>query len=248
MATADFDRMAPAYDSGRGLPSEGMKVWREALLRHLAERTALPALDLGCGSGRFTAAIADWLAGPVIGVEPSDGMIRAALSRSPHRHVAYVRGRAEDIPLASSTCDFAWLSTVVHAFSDLSRAAAEVRRVVRAGGAVLIRSWFPGRAEVMHFRYFPGAKRIAETFPTLEAVEGAFAGAGFRRQSLESVTQVSARSLREASHRLRQRADTTLQLLSDEEFAEGMRRLEADAAAETEPRPVTSALDLLVLR
>ncbi len=247
MAMTDFNRIASAYDAGRSLPDDGMEVWRDALLRHLPDRTALPVLDLGCGTGRFSAALADWLDVPVIGIDPSPEMLRAASARE-DPGVSYVLGRAENIPLAGSTCDFAWLSTVVHHFQDLPRAAAELRRVVRPGGAVVIRSWFPGRADVTHFRYFPGAKRIAETFPTIEAVERAFAIAGFLREALESVTQVSAGSLREACERLRQRADTTLQLLSDEEFAEGMRRLEADAAAEVEPRPITSALDLLVLR
>lgn len=248
MAMADFNRIAPAYDAGRSLPDEGMEVWRDALLRHLPERTPLPALDLGCGTGRFTVALADWLKARVIGIEPSRGMMGVAMSDSAHPKVAYLLGRAEDIPLGADTCDFAWLSTVVHHFSDLPRAAAELRRVVRPDGAVLIRSWFPGRADVTHFHYFPRARKIAETFPTLETVEKAFGGPGFRRQALESVTQVSAPSLRVFCERVRTRADTTLQLLSEGEFAEGMRRLEADVAAEVEPRPVTSALDLLVLR
>lgn len=162
--------------------------------------------------------------------------------------VSYLLGRAEAIPLAGETCDFAWLSTVVHHFSDLPRAAAELRRVLRTGAAVFIRNWFPGRVDVPHFRWFPGAKRIAETFPTIEAVEKAFGKAGFHRHALESVTQVSAQSLREACERLSHRADTTLQLLSDEEFAQGIRALEAEAAAETEPSPITATLDFLVLR
>lgn len=245
---ADFNRMAPGYDAGRSLPNEGMEVWRAALLRHLPERTTFPVLDLGCGTGRFAVPLADWLEARVVGIDPSREMLRAATGGGSHPETTYLVGRAENIPLAGSTCDFAWLSTVVHHFSDLPRAAAELRRVVRPGGAVVIRSWFPRRADVTHFRYFPGAKRIAETFPTIEAVELAFATAGFRREALETVTQVSAPSLRVFCERVRTRADTTLQLLSDEAFTEGMRRLEADAAAEVDPRPVTSALDLLVLR
>lgn len=247
MARADFERIASTYDAGRGLPDDAMDVWRIALLRHLPERTGLPVLDLGCGTGRFSAAIARWLGARVIGIDPSPEMLRAA-SLGPGSGVSYVLGKAEHIPLAASACDFAWLSTVVHHFDDLNLVAADLRRVLRPGGAVVIRSWFPGRADVTHFRYFPGARKIAETFPTIEAVEGSFAQVGFRRTALEPVTQVSAGSLREACERLRHRADTTLQLLTDEEFEEGMQRLEADAAAEVDPKPVTSVLDLLVLR
>lgn len=247
MARVDFDRIAPAYDAGRDLSDQALELWRRPLLRHLPEPISLPALDLGCGTGRFTVAIAGWLGKTVVGIDPSTQMLRAARDTA-GPGVDYLLGRAENIPLAESTCDFAWLSTVIHHFDDLGRVAAELRRVARPGGAVFIRSWFPGRPDVPHFQYFPRAKQIAESFPSIETVEAAFARAGFRRRALESVTQVEARSLSEACERLRHRADTTLLLLSDEEFEEGMRRLEADAAAEVDPKPLTATLDLLVLR
>ena len=55
-------------------------------------------------------------------------------------------------------------------------------------------------------------------------------------------------SLADVYERVKLRADTTLQLLSDGEFAEGLRHLEADAAAETAPKLVVTRLGLLVLR
>jgi hypothetical protein len=62
------------------------------------------------------------------------------------------------------------------------------------------------------------------------------------------VPQVSAPSLRAAVERVRQRADSTLKPLPDNEFAEDLARLERAAAAETTPSPVVDYLDLLVLR
>jgi hypothetical protein len=59
---------------------------------------------------------------------------------------------------------------------------------------------------------------------------------------------VSAQSLREAVDRVRVRADSTLRLLPDEEFAEGLAALERATAAETTPTLVVDHLDLLVLR
>ena len=149
--------------------------------------------------------------------------------------------------MRDSAFDFAWLSTVIHHF-DLTLVVPELRRVLRPGGNVLIRSWFPGRGDVTHFRYFPRSRLIAETFPTIDATEAAFASAGFRVEALESVPQVSAPGLREFCERVRTRADSTLLALSEAEFAEGLRALEDDAAAETEPQPVISYLDLMVLR
>jgi hypothetical protein len=62
------------------------------------------------------------------------------------------------------------------------------------------------------------------------------------------VPQVSARSLAEFRDRVRLRADTTLQAISDDDFAAGLAALDRDAAAETAPTPVVTRLDLLVLR
>lgn len=94
----------------------------------------------------------------------------------------------------------------------------------------------------------PGAGRIADTFPTVDATAAAFGAAGFAVESLESVPQVSAPSLSEAVERVRRRADSTLKPLSDEEFARGLEALERAAAGEKTPAPVVDYLDLLVLR
>lgn len=48
--------------------------------------------------------------------------------------------------------------------------------------------------------------------------------------------------------RLKLRAISTLELLSDHEFEEGVARLGLAAEHETEPRPVMAPVDLLVLR
>jgi hypothetical protein len=141
------------------------------------------------------------------------------------------------------------LSTVIHHFGDLASCPRELRRVLEPGGPVLIRSSFPGHhAGITLFRFFPGARKIAETFPTVQATVAAFATVGFAFESLQPVSQVSAPSLQVAVERVRQRADSTLQPLPDEEFAEGLAALERAAAAETTPTPVIDHLDLLVLR
>jgi SAM-dependent methyltransferase len=242
MARADFNRVAHVYDAGRGLAEDAMDAWRTAAVPHLTGALS-PGLDLGCGTGRFTAALVEWTGCDMVGVDPAGAMLAQAARRP---CVEYLLGRAENIPLREASCGFAWLSTVIHHI-ELPRAAREVRRVVRPSGAVFIRSWFPGRADVTHFRYFPRAKEIAGTFPTVDAVVDVFEQHGFEQTSLESVAQVSAPSLRDFRERVKTRADTTLLALTDAEFEEGMRALDADAAAETEPRPVISYLDLLVL-
>jgi ubiquinone/menaquinone biosynthesis C-methylase UbiE len=248
MARVDYDQMAASYDRGRMLSLEGLEGWRAALAAWLPPPGGLPVLDLGAGTGLFTAAIATWFQVGVVAVEPSAGMRRQAQQARSHARVAYVGGRAERLPLRDGCCGAAWLSTVIHHLGDLPGCARELRRVRRAGSPVLIRSSFPGRHDgITLFRFFPGAGRIADTFPTVEATVAAFEAAGFAFQALQRVPQVSAPSLRASVERVRLRADSTLQPLPDSEFAAGLAALERAAAAETTPTPVVDHLDLLVL-
>jgi len=244
----DWDAAAPDYRAARGLTREGLDAWRTALERWLPPAGGLPLLDLGCGGGQFLEAFAAWWQFPLVGVEPSRAMRAAALPALP-RGAALVAGEPGHLPLRDASCGAAWLSTVIHHFPDLGAAAAELRRVVVPDGPVLIRSSFPGRHEgISLFRWFPGASRVASTFPTVEQTVSAFEQAGFEFEGLESVPQVTVPGLAAALERVRLRADTTLRLLDDAEFAEGLARLEAAAAAERSPVPVVDLLDLLVLR
>jgi ubiquinone/menaquinone biosynthesis C-methylase UbiE len=249
MARVDYDQLAASYDAGRALSSDGLEGWRAALAGYLPPPGGLPVLDVGAGTGLFAAAIAGWFDAEVVAVEPSAGMHSQARLGRPHARVAWVGGRAEQLPLRDGCCGGAWLSTVIHHLGDLPRCARQLRRVVRAGGPVLIRSSFPGRHQgITLFRFFPGAGRIAAGFPTVEATVAAFEAAGFAFETLRQVPQVSAPSLRAAVERVRRRADSTLQPLPDHEFAAGLAAMERAAAAEATPTPVVDHLDLLVLR
>jgi SAM-dependent methyltransferase len=255
MARVDYDRMAADYLEGRALPAEGMAPWRAAIQAWLPGERAgrSPALDLGAGTGQFAAAIAGWFGIEVVAVEPSAGMRAQAVRSNPHPGVSWVGGRGERLPLRAAACAWAWVSTVVHHLDDLDAAAAELARVLRPGGPVLIRQAFPGRLDEvsLYRRFFPTAAAALAGrggLPTVERVSAAFAGAGFRAEALQTVAQVSAPSLRAYRDRVRRRADTGLRLLPDEEFAAGLAALDRAVEAETVPTPIVDRLDLLVVR
>jgi len=254
MARVDYDRMAPDYLKGRALPPAGMAPWRAAMAPWMAavRNSPGPVLDLGAGTGQFAAAIAEWFGVEVVAVEPAAGMRAQAVRHHPHPGVAWVAGVAERLPLRDGGCALAWVSTVVHHLDDLAAAAAELGRVLRPGGPVLVRQAFPGRmaAITLYERFFPGAGAALIAgggLPTVERVEAAFAAAGFRTQALQQVAQVSAPSLAAYLDKVRLRADTGLRLLPDDQFAAGLAGLERAAAAETTPEPVVDRIDLLVL-
>jgi ubiquinone/menaquinone biosynthesis C-methylase UbiE len=246
MARVNYERMAPTYDAGRAVPLTELEPWRKAVAPHVS--VARPVLDVGSGTGIFSEAFATWFSVDVIAIEPSTGMRSRATRDRPNPLVQHLGATAEHLPLREASCGTAWLSTVIHHFADLNACAIEVRRAVGPDGVVLIRSAFAGRLDhIRLFHYFPEARQVAETFPSVDSTVSAFALAGFEPRALTRVDQVWAPSLHAYAERVRIRADTTLVALTDDEFAAGMRRLEAEAAQETDPQPVADGLDLLVL-
>jgi ubiquinone/menaquinone biosynthesis C-methylase UbiE len=250
MAWVNYDQLAAVYDRDRAQPLEAMEPWRTALAAYLPPASGLPVLDLGAGTGLFSAAIAQWFDAAVVAVEPSQGMRRQAQAKRAHPRVAFVGGTGEQLPLRDGCCDSAWLSTVIHHLTDLAACASELRRVLRPGGWVLVRQAFPDRPEpsTRLFTFWPAAREILARAPTARATIATFAAAGFTLHRLEQVRDQSAASLKEAYARARVRADTLYRLLPDDEFLTGLQALERAAAAETTPTPVIRRLDLVALQ
>jgi hypothetical protein len=75
-----------------------------------------------------------------------------------------------------------------------------------------------------------------------------FSASRFSFETVRPVVQQTCSSLKELAARTRLRADTTLALLTDEEFWRRQAALEDAAGREIAPTPVIDTLDLLVLR
>ena len=239
--------MSRDYSSGRALSSHSLAVWRAALEPHIGR--ANNVLDLGSGTGRFAVLIAEWFGAMVIGVEPAGAMREAAANSARHANVFYVAGRAEQLPLREMSLTAALLSNVYHHVADRWSCASELHRVLRPDSRVLIRGVFAGRlGEITMFDYFPEAKAVCDQFPTMEETVQTFTDAGFKFTTIEQVVQQTCSSLKELAARTGLRADTTLALMTDEQFCARQTSLEAAAAREKEPTPVVETLDLLVLR
>jgi SAM-dependent methyltransferase len=260
MARISYDaQTAAAYKAVREVPRDGLSEWREAVRRHLRPLHGMTLVDIGAGTGAFSAAFSDWFDLSVVAVEPSAAM-RARIPRTPA--ILALDGAAAALPLPAESADAAWLSLVLHHIPDLEVAAREIRRVLRPGAPVLIRQGFPGRYEptgklkqdrIELVRWFPETARTANTFPSLEETRTAFAAAGFHQEALEQVRETYPTSLADFLGQVDtfRQADTTMRNLTEDEFLRGKERLrravrEAEGTASPEAR--SNWLDLLVLR
>jgi ubiquinone/menaquinone biosynthesis C-methylase UbiE len=157
-------------------------------------------------------------------------------------------GAAEQIPLPDDSCDVALLSNVLHHVRDIEACSSELERVVRSRGLILLRGSLRG-ARVAFLDYFPTARPIAlEQSPPAPDVIAAFTGRSFEHVATERIQQQTAPSLRAFYERVQMRAISTLELISDAEFEEGVARMRSRADRETTPRPVVAPVDLLVFR
>jgi ArsR family transcriptional regulator len=94
--------------------------------------------DLGCGAGHVAEALAPCVK-KVVAVDESGPMLEAARKRlESHDNVELRVGTIESLPLDDGALDAAILFLVAHFVTDPSRAMAEVRRVLRPGGRLLV--------------------------------------------------------------------------------------------------------------
>jgi ubiquinone/menaquinone biosynthesis C-methylase UbiE len=101
------------------------------------------ALDLGCGDGAFTAAMAAAGADPV-GADVADAALARARERHPELDFRLVPIEGP-LPFQDASFELVWASEVIEHVADTARWLSEVRRVLRPGGRLLVTTPSHGR-------------------------------------------------------------------------------------------------------
>ena len=180
-------------------------------------------LDVGCGTGRWSEALAERGA-RVWGVDPSPEMVAVARRRGVNAKVASV----ESLPFKDGWFERALLVLVIHVV-DRPRALGELHRVLSDDGRLAIATF-----DHRHFdEYYlnPCFPTLAEIdrgrFPTGDELESELRVAGFEPRTIP-VRQASVVSRESVLERIRGRFISTLQLLDEDDYADGLARAERD--------------------
>lgn len=140
-----FDLWSASYDRP-GLQATTYRPIHDAVLARLEDLQPDAVLDLGCGTGQLTQRLGEHFPdASIIGADLSDGMLDRATERAESEEAApnvggFVRADAQRLPLASGSFDVVTCTESFHWYADQEAAVAELARLLRPGGRLIIAS------------------------------------------------------------------------------------------------------------
>lgn len=239
----DHTRIPENYDRARDHGTGVLRQWMALVAAH-APPDAGVILDLGCGTGRFSGPLAQQFNATVVGVDPSEKMLREAGKKIGAPRVCYARGIAEAIPVNADSADLVFASMVFHHFRDPFQVARECGRVLRPRGRVFLRT--ASREQIARYPYlpfFPAARPLLEQrLPSIRAQRAVFEEAGFEYRGGGVEVQEIALNHPMYADKLAAGADSVLASLPEQEFRNGLRAIREV----TNGGPVTEPIDFMV--
>jgi phosphatidylethanolamine/phosphatidyl-N-methylethanolamine N-methyltransferase len=146
-----YDRLAPIYDVIYGI---GLQHGRTRAMARLAPRRDETICEVGVGTGLSALRYPEGCR--VVGLDLSLAMLaraRALLARRGVRHVAFCQMDAARLAFGDGSFDAVYAPYVMNVVDDPLRVAAELKRICRRGGRLVLLNHFaradaaPGVAE-----------------------------------------------------------------------------------------------------
>jgi demethylmenaquinone methyltransferase/2-methoxy-6-polyprenyl-1,4-benzoquinol methylase len=133
---AMFDRIAGVYDVMNSVMTAGLHHrWRQRAVDFARVGPGSRALDVATGTGDLAIALAARGA-EVVGSDFSEGMLERARGKDPS--ITWEWGDAQELPYPDASFDAATVGFGARNFGDLDRGLAEMARVVKPGGRVVV--------------------------------------------------------------------------------------------------------------
>ena len=140
-----FNDIAPSYDRLNHLMSLGIdNIWRKKAIKEIVDGTQQQILDVACGTGDSTIAIAKAMepGGRVTGIDISAGMMeplmRKAAHEGVHDRIKLLQADALQMPFEADTFHRVTCAFGIRNFEDRKKGLAEFLRVLKPGGRAVI--------------------------------------------------------------------------------------------------------------
>ena len=161
-----YDKIGDEYNSTRFAD----EYLTEKLFQFLNAQPNEINLDIGCGTGNYTVALANKNLN-FIGIEPSEKMLEIAKSKS--KKIDWRIGSAENIPAENEYFDNVIATLTIHHWTKLNDAVKEIFRVLKPNGKLIIFTSTPSQMKNYWLNYyFPKMmEKSMLQMPTLEIIE-----------------------------------------------------------------------------
>jgi demethylmenaquinone methyltransferase / 2-methoxy-6-polyprenyl-1,4-benzoquinol methylase len=140
-----FDRVARRYDLMNDLMSAGVhRLWKDAAAARLNVQPGEVVVDCAGGTGDMARRFARMsnarrrrrggAEARIVVIDFNAGMVQAGRRRESEPVIAWVVGDAQSLPLPDAAADAYCIAFGLRNVTDIARALAEARRVLRPGG------------------------------------------------------------------------------------------------------------------
>lgn len=228
MKKADYRRIASFYDRGRTISDQNIDLWLDLIKEFSQVSSGATALDLGCGTGRFTIPMAMRLGFNVTGADSSEEMLAKAKEKDGADIVTWDCQDAEHLTYPNDSFDVVFASHLLHHVDSPLRVLRECRRVLGSFGAMLVRY-----GPIEHIRndvehtFFPETLVLDETrTPSIETVESWLTDTGFIGVYSKTIFQQTYQTSAEHLNAVKVKSTSALTMITQEAFEKGLGRLE----------------------
>ncbi|NNF04904.1 MAG: bifunctional demethylmenaquinone methyltransferase/2-methoxy-6-polyprenyl-1,4-benzoquinol methylase UbiE [Rhodothermales bacterium] len=157
-----FDDIAPKYDLLNRVLSAGIdRKWRRLVIEKLVADEPKRVLDVATGTADLAIMAAERGVEQVVGVDIAENMLEIGRDKigehGLQESVVLRTGDAEKLPFSDRQFDAATVAFGVRNFEDLHRGLAEIRRVLKPGGRLIVLEFSrPSTFGIRHLYAFYG--------------------------------------------------------------------------------------------
>ncbi|MGC8737835.1 MAG: class I SAM-dependent methyltransferase [Candidatus Hydrogenedens sp.] len=228
-----FDTCAENYDQFR----TGSTPYLFTVISLLKQFKTETLLDLGCGTGNLFYQLSRHWKGNCIGLDVSVKMIRKAYAKN--IPASWIRADAQNIPCRNNSFDAITGIYVLHLLDNIPQMLAECRRILKKGWILFVSAPHLFIKNHPLNQFFPSFYQIdSQRFPKEEQMVNMLSDAGFYNIRQEYYISVRDWLSEEYLQKIRSRFISTLRLIPDDEFNEGLMKMEEEVFKNSSPRHI----------
>jgi demethylmenaquinone methyltransferase/2-methoxy-6-polyprenyl-1,4-benzoquinol methylase len=202
-----FEKISDNYDKMNSVISFQQHIkWRKDTMRRMNVKSGSKALDVCCGTGDWTIALAEAVgpSGEVTGLDFSQNMLNVGIEKVKKlglKQVNLIHGNAMELPFPDNSFDYVTIGFGLRNVPDYLQVLKEMHRVVKPGGiAVCLETSQPtligykqlyyfyfkfimpmfGRLFAKSYQEYAWLNESARSFPGMKELARMFETAGFQ--------------------------------------------------------------------